>query len=69
VGEVTTSYQTRLLSLGKQPPWWRPLKRRAWRRALHAILSEAIRESAQQIAARYWEAMSVGERFRQEEVN
>jgi hypothetical protein len=61
--------RARLLDLGKQPPWWRPLKRRLWRYRVNAIIVEAIRESAQQVVARYWEAMGVAERFRQEEVN
>ena len=66
---VNASHRARLLALGNCPPWWRPLKRRAWRRRMHAILTEAISEAAAQIAARYWDAMTVPERLRHEEMN
>jgi hypothetical protein len=36
-------------ALGAEPPWWRPLKRRAWLRRVMAIRTELVQALAAEV--------------------
>lgn len=48
--------KSRLAAIGPQPPWWRPFKRRRWRRALKGII-DAFSAELYAEAAAVFEAM------------
>lgn len=52
---MTAAY--RLAALGLCPPWWRPFKRRAWKKAVHAACMVIAGEMVEAAIIKAWEGM------------